>query len=540
MKFRKTMVAGSALALAGVLAACGSNSSSSSKGTSITRMESDVISTMDPSTTTDAISGQALIDTMDGLYRYNGSKLENAMAKSQPTVTDGGKTYTFKLRNAKWSNGDPVTAQDFVFAWRRTVEPKTKSQYAYLYSGVKNADDITAGKKAASTLGVTAVNKTTLKVTLDHAIPYFKTMLVNPAFFPQNEKFVEKSGKKFGTTSKYILSNGPYQLKNWNGTGNTWKETKNTTYWNAKNVHIDTLNGQVVKDSQTAMNLYQSKKLDIAALQGEQAAQAKSMSDFKGLKQSATFYLELNEKKDPIFKNTKIRQAISMSIDREAYINKVLNDASIAANNVTPEGLFEKNGQDFSKTASKAESSAVKYDPAKAKELWTEGLKEVGQSAPTLELLTDDTTNAKRSAEYFQSTLQQNLPGLKVTIATVPFKTRLSRSQNGQFDMVISAWSADFPDAISFLDLFTSDNSYNDGKWSNAEYDALIKQSKTTDATNATARWNTLLKAQELLTKEQGVVPLYQRVQTTLQRKTITGLNYNPTNSYNFVNAKVK
>ena len=231
-----------------------------------------------------------------------------------------------------------------------------------------------------------------------------------------------------------------------------------------------------------------------------------------------------------------------MSIDREAYIKKVLNDASIAANNVTPEGLFEKNGQDFSKTAiSKAESSAVKYDPAKATELWTEGLKEVGQSAPTLELLTDDTTNAKRSAEYFQSTLQQNLPGLKVTIATVPFKTRLSRSQNGQFDMVISAWSADFPDAISFLDLFTSDNSYNDGKWSNAEYDALIKVVQDDRCDQRNRRWNTLLKAQELLTKEQGVVPLYQRVQTTLlQRKTITGLNYNPTNSYNFVNAKVK
>ena len=157
-----------------------------------------------------------------------------------------------------------------------------------------------------------------------------------------------------------------------------------------------------------------------------------------------------------------------------------------------------------------------------------------------MELLTDDTTNAKRSAEYFQSALEQNLPGIKVTIATVPFKTRLSRSQNGQFDMVITAWSADFPDAISFLDLFTSDNAYNDGKWSNAEYDALIKQSKTTDANNPTARWNTLLKAQELLTKEQGVVPLYQRVQTTLQRKTISGLKYNPTNSYDFVNAKVK
>ena len=264
------------------------------------------------------------------------------------------------------------------------------------------------------------------------------------------------------------------------------------------------------------------------------------MSGYTPLKQSATFYLELNEKKDPIFKNTKIRQAVSMAINRQEYIKKVLNDSSIAANNVTPQGLFAKNGQDFSKAATKAESSTVKYDPAKAKQLWTEGLKETGQTNPTLELLTDDTTNAKRSAEYIQSTLQQNLPGLKVTIATVPFKTRLSRSQNGQFDMVISAWSADFPDAITFLDLFTSDNSYNDGKWANSEYDALIKQSKTTDATNATARWNTLLKAQELLTKEQGVVPLYQRVQTTLQRKTITGLKYNPTNSYDFVNAKVK
>jgi oligopeptide transport system substrate-binding protein len=539
MKFRKTMVAGTIIALAGMLAACGFNSASS-KGTSITRMVGDIISTMDPSTNTDAISGQALIDTMDGLYRYSGKDLHPAIAKSQPTVTNGGKTYTFKLRNAKWSNGDPVTAQDFVFGWRRTVEPKTKSQYAYLFSGVKNADDIMAGKKAASTLGVTAVNKTTLKVTLDHAIPYFKTMLVNPAFFPQNEKFVEKAGKKFGTTSKYILSNGPYELKNWNGDSNTWKETKNETYWNAKNVHIDTLNSQVVKDPQTAMNLYQSKKLDIAQLTGEQAAQAKSNADFKGRKQTSTFYLELNEQKDPIFKNTKVRQAISMAINRKEYIKKVLNDSSIAAKNVTPEGLFTKDGKDFSETAAKAESSTVTYNPSKAKELWTEGLKETGQTAPKLELLTDDTTNAKRSAEYFQSTLQQNLPGLKVTIATVPFKTRLSRSQNGQFDMVISAWSADFPDAISFLDLFTTDNTYNDGKWSNAQYDALIKQSKTTDASNPTARWNTLLKAQELLTKEQGVVPLYQSVQTTLQRKTITGLKYNPTNSYDFVNARVK
>lgn len=539
MKFRKTIVAGFAVVLTGLLTACGS-SASSSQGTTITKMTGDVISSMDPSTITDEFAGQALVDTMDGLYRYSGKDLKPAIAKSEPKVSADGKTYTFKLRNAKWSNGDPVTAQDFVFAWRRTVSPKTKSQYAYLYSGVQNADEITAGKKAPSTLGVQAVNKTTLKVTLEHAIPYFKTLLVNPAFFPQNQKFVENAGKKFGTSSKYILSNGPYQLKGWDGTGNTWKETKNTKYWNAKNVHVDTLKGQVVKDPQTAMNLFQSKKLDIAQLSGQQAAQAKSRSDFKPLKQSSTFYLELNEKKDPIFKNTKIRQAFSLAINREKFIKKVLDDSSIVAKNVTPEGLFTKGGQDFSKVAAKTDADATKYNPAQAKKLWTEGLKESGQSAPTLELLTDDTTQAKQSAEYFQSALQQNLPGLKITIATVPFKTRLSRSQNGQFDMVMTAWGADFPDAISFLDLFTSDNAYNDGKWSNAEYDALIKQSKTTDANNPTARWNTLLKAQSILTKEQGVIPLYQRVQTTLQRTTISGLKYSPANTYDFVNAKVK
>jgi oligopeptide transport system substrate-binding protein len=297
----------------------------------------------------------------------------------------------------------------------------------------------------------------------------------------------------------------------------------------------------VVKDSQTALNLYQSKKLDLATkISGQQAAQAKTMADYRGLKQNGTFYLELNEKKDPIFKNAKIRQAISLAINRKEYIKKVLNDSSIPAANATPEGLFTKNGQDFAKEAAKNDGSATKYDPAKAKQLWTEGLKETGQSAPTLELLTDDTTGAKRSAEYLQSAFQQALPGFKVNISTVPFKTRLSRAQNGQFDMVYSGWNADFPDAISFLDLFTTDNTYNDGKWSNAQYDALIKQSKTTDATNPTARWNTLLKAQEILTKEQGVVPLYQRVETTLQRKTISNLKYNPTGAYDFVNATVK
>lgn len=531
----------SVVAVALILVACGGKSDSSSSTKTWSRMEGDVISSMDSSVVTDAISGQALVDTMDGLYRYAGSDLEPAMAKSIVEPTANGTVYTFKLRNAKWSNGDPVTAQDFVFAWKRSIDPKTKSQYAYLYSGIKNADDIIAGKKSPDTLGVKAVDDKTFEVTLDKPMPYFGTMMVNPVFFPQNEKVVKKEGKKFGTSSDAIVSNGPFILKNWNGTGNSWNEVRNKNYWNAKNVKLDKINVQVIKDPSTAMNLFQSGKLDDAALTGAQATQAKSMKDAQALKQATTFYLEMNEKKVPALKNAKLRQALSMTLNRKEFIDKVLNDSSIPAAGFVPQGLAKdpKTGKDFNKEAAESTAKYTKYDDKEAKKLWAEGLKETNTKSLSLELLTDDTDVAKKSAEYMQSAFEE-LPDLKINISTVPFKTRLTRSQNGQFDLVISAWGADFPDPITFLDLFTSNNSYNNGKWGSAEYDKLIQDSKTTYATDPEKRWDALLKAQEILTEQQGIIPIYQRAQTHLVNSKIKDLQYSPANMYNFVNAYLK
>ena len=181
----KRMIAGAmVVASAVLLVACGSKSSSSTE--TFNRMEKDVISTMDNAHITDVISGQAAVDTGDGLYRYKGKKLQPAVATKVVKPTNKGLTYTFNLRKTKWSNGDPVTAKDFVFAWRRATDPKTKSEYAYLFSGIKNADDITAGKKAPSTLGVKAEGNYKLVVTMERPIPYFSTMMVNPVFFPLN------------------------------------------------------------------------------------------------------------------------------------------------------------------------------------------------------------------------------------------------------------------------------------------------------------------------------------------------------------------
>ncbi|MFD1432076.1 peptide ABC transporter substrate-binding protein [Lacticaseibacillus yichunensis] len=547
MKVKKSLKAGAMLlTLATVLAACGGNSSKattkSASDSTWTTMVGDVISTMDPSMSTDIISGQALSNTTEGLLRYSGADLQPALATSVPEATNNGLTYTYHLRKSTWSNGTAVTAKDFVYSWQRTVDPATKSQYAYLFSGIKNADAIMAGKAKASTLGVKAEGDDTLVVTLERAMPYFNTMLASPTFAPQSQAFVEKAGSKYGHSSKYILSNGPYILKDWNGTSDSWTSVKNPKYWNAKNVHIKTLQTKVVKDSATALNLYNTGKLDDASLSGQQAAQAKSNKDYSALKQSAVFYLEMNEKKDSFFKNTKIRQAISMILNRQQYISKVLNDGSIPATGVTPEGLAgdpDDTTKDFANEAAESTKQYTTYNKKEAEKLFAEGLKETGNSSISVSLLSDDTSAAKSTSQYLQSALQ-TLDGLKVSITTVPFKTRLTRSQNGQFDMVVSGWSADFPDPITFLDLFTSGNAYNDGKWSNAQYDKLIQESKTTYATDATKRWATLLKAQELLTSEAGVIPVYQQVASHLVNSKIKDLKFGPNGFYNYVGASIK
>ncbi|RNE11356.1 peptide ABC transporter substrate-binding protein [Lacticaseibacillus paracasei] len=537
MKVKRLVAGAMVFASAALLAACGSKSSSSSSET-FNRMEKDVISTMDNAHITDVISGQAAVDTGDGLYRYKGKKLEPAVATKVVKPTNNGLTYTFNLRKTKWSNGDPVTAKDFVFAWKRAADPKTKSEYAYLFSGIKNADDITAGKKAASTLGVKAEGDYKLVVTMDRPVPYFSTMMVNPVFFPLNQKTVDKYGKKFGTQSKYLVFNGPFKLTNWNGTGNSWDEVKNTSYWNAKQVKLDKIHVQVVKDSNTAANLFATKKLDDAVLTGEIAKQHAKDKDYVGDKQGRTTYLDMNEEKVPDFKNLKLRQAVAMAINRDEFANKVIGDGSFGISTITPEnsGSNPKTGEDFSKEAAKESKTVQTYDLKKAKQLWAEGLKEVGKSGEDVTLTTDDTDVAKKSAEYLQSALEQ-LPGMKVSISSVPFKTRIQRSLDGSAQFILSGWQGDFPDPISFLDLYTTGNTYNFSHWSNKQYDDLIKASRGTDANSETKRYDDLLKAQELLSKESPVATLYQTVQGHLRNPKLKGATFTPANMYNFVGA---
>ncbi len=529
MNLKKMISTGVVVAAAGlILTACGSKSSSSSLADKqvLNWDEASELPTMDPSTATDTISFDMMNNSMEGLYRIGkNSKVEPGIA-TKTKVSNDGLTYTFTLRkNDKWSNGDQVVAKDFVYSWRRTLDPKIGSQYAYLFDGIKNADPVMNGKKPGTALGIKAEGKHKLVVTLDKKLPYFKLLMGFPSFFPQSKAAVDKYGSKYGTASKYMAYNGPFKLTSWTGSNLSWTLAKNNDYWDKKAVKLDKINFKVNKDNSTAYNLYQSKKLDEALLSTEQAKQLSSKPDYFVLKQARTSYLEFNQTKK-VFQNKKIRQAISYAIDRNQLATKVIASGTKASKGIVSSGLQSYKGKDFADAAKT--TAGVTYNKKKAQQLLKEGLKETGQKKLSFTLLGDDTDVLKKVTTFIQSQLEQNLGSdVNVNVQNVPFKTRLNLAKTQQFDVVVGSWGADFSDPISFIDLFTSNNSYNDGKWKNSEYDKLVQASKTTDAANKQKRWDDLVKASKILSQEQGVAPLYQLNQPTMLRTNIKGLIQN-------------
>ncbi|ALI32784.1 peptide ABC transporter substrate-binding protein [Weissella cibaria] len=493
-------------------------------------METADLGTADPSKATASVDFDALQATGDGLYR-NGkdNKPELALAESVQK-SDDGLTYTFKLRSGlKWANGDPITAQDFVYGWQRTNDPKTASQYAYLFSGIKNADAIQSGKdKNLDDLGVKALDDQTLEVTLEKPMPQLESVLTMAPFYPQSKAFVDKVGSKYGTAAKYTLASGPFVLKGWTGSNNKYSLVKNKNYWDADAVKTPKVEIQTIKDQNTGYNLYKGNKLDLAYLSSDQVRASQKRKDYKVIPMASTFYLEFNEKKVPALKNVKIRQALSYAIDRKTLSNKVLKGNATPATTLTAKNLAKdpNTGKDFAESV--AVKGAISYNKSKAKKLFAEGLKEVGKKKLSLQLLTDDTDKAKNTAQFLQSQLE-NLSGLNVDIKQVPFKQRLAFSQDKKFELVISAWGADYGDPSTFLDLYTSDSSFNNGSWANADYDAAEKAAKTTDVNDENKRYDDYKTAEQTIEKEVGVAPLYYQSYATLYRQSVKGVVSNPT-----------
>ncbi|MBO2726080.1 peptide ABC transporter substrate-binding protein [Lactiplantibacillus plantarum] len=535
MKKRSVLAVVMSLVLVTVLAACGKHNSQSSgngKYASSQVLNLSYPSSLDSIDISNMSGYGSTGNIFESLYRLgkNGS-ITPGLAKSTKVSKDG-KTYTFTIRNAKWSDGSKITAQDFVYSWKRTVTPATKSQYAYLFSGVKNADEIVAGKKSPSTLGVKAQGEHTFIVTLDKPITYFKKLMTYPLFGPISEKAVKKWGNKYATKAQYMLYSGPFKLTGWTGTNNSWQFVKNNQYWDKKAVHLQKINYTVNESTTTTLNLFQEKKLDLTQLASEQVKNMKSSSDYTTYPYSITAFLVYNFQDSnatikKALNNAKIRQAISLSINRKTLVKNVIGDASTVSKTFVPQDLVKdaKTGKDFADESTVKNSTS--YNKALAQKLWKQGLKETGIKKLSIQLLASNDEPNKPISQYLKSALEKNLDGLTVNLSNIPSKVASIRAQSGDFDLYLSGWGADFNDPISHLQIMTNNSGYNYGKYNSSTYNALVNKAQNQDANDTSARWQDMINAEKTIMKDQGITPLYQTVYSYLQNPKVKGIIHN-------------
>jgi ABC-type oligopeptide transport system substrate-binding subunit len=490
---------------------------------------SDVMTT-DPSKASDVASSQVISQAGQGLYRLDKSgKAAFADAKSVK-VSDDGLTWTFTLRDGlKWSNGEPVTAQDYVYGWQRTVNPANASVNASLMYNVVNAKELNTGASTDfDSLGVKALDDKTFQVSLTNPYPMLPEVATGMAFFPQNKAFVEKEGDKYGTTAEDSLSNGPFVLKGWTGSNKTYSLEKNPEYVDAKKVKPKTVNFQTVTSSATGFNSFKAGDVDYTTLTANQTKQVKNdktlKQDYRQIKGARTQYLAFNVT-EGVLADRDARQAMQYVLNKKQLVNNVMTGSSTTSTTFTPAALVKdpNSGKDF---ATAFKTSYTKYDTAKAKELWAKALKKAGDKKVTLTLLTDNDDVTKTQAQFVQSQLQK-LKGLTVEVKSEPKPARVKAMLGSDFQLVLTGWAGDYADPMSFLGLWKTGATMDFGKWSNKEYDDLLTAASTTHALNAKKRMADLGKADQVYQKEVPAVTLYYAASSVAMNHKVTGVQVN-------------
>ncbi|MDJ1155719.1 peptide ABC transporter substrate-binding protein [Macrococcus caseolyticus] len=496
------------ITLSGFLAACSGGNKSDGKNDQVLNLqEGSDIPTLDSSLATDAVAFNVFFQVMEGLYTLDkNDKAIPAVAEGKPEKSKDGKTWTIKLRkDAKWSNGDPVTAKDFVFAWRRTLDPKTASEYSYIMMDLKNAQEVNAGKMKPEELGVKAIDDNTLEIQLNDNVPYFEELLTFGVFLPQNEKFVKEQGDKYGTTKETTLFNGPFVLNDWQ-TEKSFKLTPNKKYWDKDKVKLKEVNYKIIKDQNTALNLFNTGKLDRVTLPAEQVDKYKDDPKLSTELQSTTFFIRMNQENKDLA-NKDLRLAIAKSIDKQAYVDTLLKNGSKPLDTNTPKEFVEKDGKDFTDSL----KNKLSYNKEEAKAHFEKAKKALGKDSFTFEYLTYDQEESKTAGEYIKEQLENNLPGLKINIKQQPFKQKLQLESKMKYDLSFAGWGPDYPDPMTFVDLFVTDGGHNQTGWSNKEFDQKIQDAKGPLLDDIDKRWTTMVEAEDIVLEEAVIAPIYQR-----------------------------
>lgn len=547
MKFRKILAMVMALALlCATFAACGDTSgTSSSAGTSSTASDSGDSSAAEEGETATGGSGGTLnmrntmeptsLNTLLATYAYDFTPI-NAMIEClyrddendvpQPAgaetvdISDDKLVYTFHLReDATWSNGDPVVATDYEFAWQQALNPKVASDYAYMLYFIHNAQPYFNGEVEWSEVGVKVIDEYTLEVTLDNPLPYATDLFAFPTLAPINQKFYEEVGAdKYATDAEYFCCNGMYELTEWSHNSQIVFQ-KREEYWNADAVGPDEIVYKIITDSQAGLNSYLSREIDYTDLDsGEVVQQAEAAGFEVGVKPARSSYYLIVNTEDEFMSNQNLRLALAYAIDKQALIDTVYQNDNQPMTSFTPPAIMGAAGADgptFQEALleERGEMYPASGDLEKAQEYLQAALEELGCTVDELNLSIDcaDDSLRRNCATFLQEQWRQNLGIENIAVNSMQTKQVSANRQSGDYCMSLGGWSPDYNDAINFLDLWVTDGGNNDSFWSNEEYDNLIAQA--TAEADEEVRQQYLFDAEEILAAEMPVIPLYWQCQ---------------------------
>lgn len=479
---------------------------------------------LDPQISQDATSSRILNDTLEGMVRLDEEgvpKEGSAMAETWE-VNEDGTEYVFNLRDANWSDGEPVTAADFEYSWKRALDPETASTYAFMLYAIKNAEAYNSGDiDNADEVGITAEDEKTLKVTLERPDPTFLSKLQNSTFLPAREDKVKEWGEKYASEVEYLMSNGPFKVVEWEHENKLVME-KNPDYWNAENVKLERVEGIMVNDPNTIMNLYETGELDWINVPSQYIEQYKDK--LNTYPEASTFYYTFNTENE-FFKNAKIRKAFSVAVDRNKIQEARTQGVVPPAWAFVPPGMPGPEGSTFREANGELLKDLGNGASAEeAKKLLEEGLEEIGKTVEDMngiKFLTFDSENSLQRAQIWQQYWKENL-GVEVGIDTATFKVKIDRENKKDFAMSYSGWIGDYNDPMTFMDMWVTDGPQNTAGWSNEEYDELIKTAQTTN--DSEERMNAMLEAEKILMEELPVAPQDHSVAVLLENPKLKGV----------------
>lgn len=518
------------------LTACGDESAD--KKLSV-MLSSNVVS-LDTAQATDSSSFEVIADCIDGLMQLDaGGNAIPAIAESFDVSADG-MTYTFHLRDAKWANGDDVTAGDFVFAWRRHCQ--NANEYAYMLGStvacVRNADAVVKGA-APESLGVSAPDAKTFVVELEAPVSFFPSLMAFPVFYPINENFYNNlDAGTYGTSPETFLSNGAFALTSYlPGTANIQLK-KNETYWNADKISLGDWQYQVVSSSDNALTAFRNKTLNVVQISGNQVEHVRSDADLsaalKIIPAGSLEYLSFNQDAKNnhagALANANLRLAISNAIDRESLVNNYVMNGSKATYTAIPLDFAPnaKTGEFFAADQSRfADYVGFKID--RAREFLAAAKSELRRDEFALNLIyaNDEGDAVIKVAQAIKSQVEENLSGVMINLQPMPKAEYLSKVTTNSYDIALTNWTPDYDDPMTFLTLWTTDGSEIAEHWSNAAYDSLIESCTTGSlAANYDARWSAMYDAEAILLQNAVIAPLYTNANAMLISPDVSGIEF--------------